>query len=417
MKRKVLVGSIIVVALFALWPVAKDAAIDYYVANHYERSTSFPAGAEPDQVILTWSGDPQTTQAINWRTAPSVTAGAVEFRRADAPDAAPRRVDATYKAIEDRLLKNDPTVHRWTAEISGLEPATRYAYRVGTGAADTWGEWTEFATAPSNAVDFSFIYLGDPQKGLDEWGKLVEHSYERFPKSAFYVVAGDLVNDGNWRNEWDEFFAGSTSVFQRVPVVPCLGNHDVDDNMEAALYLESFALPASGPSTIGPERAFSFAYGNALFVVLDSNLSIDDQSAWLEEQLAQSAATWKFAIYHHPAYPSAPHRQNEDVRDLWGALFDKYHVDIALQGHDHAYMRTYPMRAGTRADSVKEGTYYVVSVSGTKFYEQVEHDYAEVAFPNVMTYQTIDIATNPDRLTYRAYDTDGNLKDEVTIEK
>ena len=44
-------------------------------------------------------------------------------------------------------------------------------------------------------------------------------------------------------------------------------------------------------------------------------------------------------------------------------------------------------------------------------------DYAEVAFRNVMTYETIEMATNPDRLTYRAYDTDGNLKDEVTIEK
>ena len=34
-----------------------------------------------------------------------------------------------------------------------------------------------------------------------------------------------------------------------------------------------------------------------------------------------------------------------------------------------------------------------------------------------MTYQTIDITTNPDRLTYRAYDKDGALKDELIIEK
>src|SRR5690606_26571695 len=106
----------------------------------------------------------------------------------------------------------------------------------------------------------------------------------------------------------------------------------------------------------------------ALFIVLDSNLSAGDQVDWLREQLESSDATWKFAICHHPAYSSAPHRNNVGVREAWGSLFDKYHVDMVLQGHDHAYLRTYPMKAGKRVDSAAEGTYYVVSVSGTKFY-------------------------------------------------
>ena len=36
---------------------------------------------------------------------------------------------------------------------------------------------------------------------------------------------------------------------------------------------------------------------------------------------------------------------------------------------------------------------------------------------NTATYQVLDIQISGDRLVYRAYDTDGNLKDELVIEK
>ena len=75
------------------------------------------------------------------------------------------------------------------------------------------------------------------------------------------------------------------------------------------------------------------------------------------------------------------------------------------------------MHGGIRAPSAKEGTYYVISVSGTKYYEQKPHDYAEAAFRDVSTYQVLDIGTSPDRLTYRAYDRDGKVRDEFVIEK
>ena len=417
MKRKIAIATVAVVALFFLFREGRHAAIDWYFHTYYQRTTPFPAGPRPDHIVLTWSGNPETTQAINWRTSPAISAGIVEYRRTSDPESDILSINGRYAMVEDKLLINDPNVNRWTAELKDLEPGTTYTYRVSNGTAEGWSAWADFTTAPASPEPFSFVYLGDPQKGLDDWGKLVEASYKRFPASAFYVIAGDLVNDGNWRNEWDEFFAGSTSVFGRVPVMPCLGNHDVDDNMEAKLYLESFALPQDGPSSIGPERAFSFTYSNAFFIVLDSNLSAAGQAPWLEAQLASTTATWKFAMCHHPSYSSAPHRDNEDVRNVWGPLFDKYHVDMVLQGHDHAYLRTFPMNAGKRVGTAAEGTYYVVSVSGTKFYEQVEHDYAEVAISHVMTYQTIDIASDPDRLTYRAYDIDGNMRDEMVIEK
>jgi hypothetical protein len=90
---------------------------------------------------------------------------------------------------------------------------------------------------------------------------------------------------------------------------------------------------------------------------------------------------------------------------------------MVLQGHDHAYLRTYPLRAGQRMPSPKDGTVYVIAVSGTKAYAQPKRDYTEVGITNVPTFQVLGIQTNPNRLEYRAYDADTKVRDELVIEK
>jgi hypothetical protein len=91
---------------------------------------------------------------------------------------------------------------------------------------------------------------------------------------------------------------------------------------------------------------------------------------------------------------------------------------MALQGHDHGYLRTKPMRAGQEVASPAEGTVYVVSVSGTKLYDVEQHEYAAKSIEHLSTYQVIDIQTKDEnKLTYRAYDMDGTLQDELVIVK
>ncbi|MCL4694253.1 MAG: fibronectin type III domain-containing protein [Candidatus Hydrogenedentes bacterium] len=384
------------------------------------RVTPYPATETPDHIVLTWSDDPKTTQTIQWRTSTDVDEGFVQYQKKssfhqfDPED--PERVRAETKPLENPTLVNDPVIHRHTATITGLEPDTTYVYTVGDGSEDGWTELAEFTTAPDGIKPFSFIYMGDAQNGLDRWGSLIHQAFRERPDAAFYVMAGDLVNRGSERDDWDSYFENAEGIFDRRQVVPCLGNHEYQNN-DPSLYLEQFALPLNGPDTIGPERAYSFEYSNAIFVVLDSNQPVDTQTAWLEEQLANTDATWKFVVYHHPAYSSSARRDNPEVRKIWGAIFDKYHVDLALQGHDHAYLRTYPMKNEQRVDSPAEGTVYVLSVSGTKFYDQGDLDYIEFGMTNVATYQVLDIQISGDRLVYRAYDIDGSKRDELIIEK
>lgn len=384
------------------------------------RWTEFPGGKMPDQVLLTWSGDPSTSQAIQWRTGPEVKSGyAMYAKRSDYFSPEPRgmaRQKARSEVLEDRRLMHAGRVRRHTVELTGLAPGTTYVYAVGDGSRGGWTEWAEFTTAPDRVVPFSFVYMGDAQNGLDRWGSLVRRAFRERPDAAFYLMAGDLVNRGNERDDWDSFFANARGIFDRRPLVPVIGNHECQGG-HPRMYLRQFALPRNGPPGVEAERVYAFHYSNALLVILDSNLDPGRQSAWLDEQLGRSTATWKFVSFHHPAYSSAPGRDNAKLRAEWVPIFDRHHVDMVLQGHDHAYLRTHPLKGNARAPSSAEGTTYVVSVSGTKFYSLAERDYTSVGFAKVSTYQVLDIQVSGNRLVYRAYDLDGQVRDEFIIEK
>lgn len=417
MKKRILIAVLAIAVLFILYKQFKGDIASWYVDNYVPHPTRIPA-ASHDGIFLTWSEDPATTQTIQWRSSPATTTGMVQYRLKSDPNAAPAEVDAELSAkVHDPLLDNDTDNNLFTAVLRNLAPGTAYAYRVSPKQHEDWSDWREFTTAPGQPVPYSFVYLGDPQIGMEYWDKLLHNAYARTPQAAFYMIAGDNVNNGSYRNEWDVFFQAGRGVFDRVPVMPTAGNHDYDGHDIPQLYLDTFALPTNGAKGITPERSYSFHYSNTLFVVLDSNGGVEEQTGWLEDLLAHSTDTWKIAMYHHPMFSSAEHRDNDEVRTEWGPVFDKYHLDFALQGHDHAYLRTYPMKGGKKVDSAKEGTYYVVSVSGTKYYKQGKHDYAAVETAKTSTYQVLDIGMNPDKLTYRAYDIEGKVLDEVVIEK
>ncbi len=384
------------------------------------RTTQHPSTPQPDHVVLTWNNNPQTSQTIQWRTSSNTTKGLVAYQeRALYHHPKPhglKKIKAHTTTLTDPYLVNDPAIHRHTATLTGLKPNTTYVYSVGDGSRNGWSELAEFTTAPDQIRPFSFVYMGDAQNGLDRWGTLAHNAFRERPDAAFYLMAGDLINRGNERDDWDSFFANATGIFNRRPLVPVIGNHECQGG-HPTLYLEQFSLPLNGPANIEAERCYAFEYSNALFIILDSNLEPETMTPWLENTLAHSKATWKFVAYHHPAYSSSPGRDNAKLRMEWTPLFDKYHVDLALQGHDHAYLRTHPLRNNQRVENPANGTTYVVSVSGTKMYDQASRETTAFGMTKVATYQTLDIQISGDRLVYRAYDIDGNLRDELIIAK
>lgn len=385
------------------------------------RKTPFPSSKEPDHVILTWSEDPRTSQTIQWRTNTEAEDGVVLFREKDGPSQTDgpvwRMAAAERFVMEDRLLMNDRYIHRFTATLRGLQPDTVYVYKVGSTGTGVWSEESEFKTGPAGPGPFAFVYFGDTHRS-PEWGKLLDAAFERHPETAFYTIAGDLVSTGLYRDDWDHLFAYSWPVFKQRPVMPSIGNHDDQDGLGCWMYLEMFGLPKNGPAPLEPERAYSFRYGNALILVLDATSEVSDQTEWLRDQLASTDAAWKFAVFHFPPYCLNPSFDEDyvEIRTVWGALFDEYHVDMVFTGHVHHYMRTYPIRAGQRVESPADGTIYVTSVAipgRGRTPEKPAH--AAAAFVGDATYQLIEVDEN--RLKYTAFDLSGAVRDELVIER
>ena len=378
------------------------------------RQTPFPSSEKPDHLALTWSDQPATTQTIQWRTGKAVANGTVQYKPKEAAADAPWQALTAEKAvIKDRLLANDPVGHRFTATVTGLQPKTTYTYRVGDPGSDTWSEQAEFTTAPASPEPFTFVYFGDTHRS-PEWGDMLGEAFARHPETAFYLIGGDQVSTGLYRDDWDQFFEYSTDVFRQRPVAPCIGNHDDQDGLGAWMYLEMFGLPQNGPEGVEPERMYSFEYGNALFIILDIDTPLETQAAWLEEQLANTKATWKFAMFHFPPY--APTDDYPGIRAAWGPLFDKYHVDMVFSGHVHHYLRSKPLRGGKPVASPNEGTIYLISIAiPSRDWSGEGPDYAEVIFSGPALYQTLHIDGNT--LEFRAYSADGEERDRMTLQK
>jgi hypothetical protein len=396
--------------------------------------THSPSSERPDQTLISLGADPARQLVFSWRTTPWATGSVVRIAPARylTPEEGPvspddlaglREVHGSAELVRSPGLLNDPVILRHMVAVDGLEPDTTYYYALGDGTPRRWGPWRTVKTASARPKRLEFLYLGDAQTGLEGWGSLLSSAFRRHPGMDAILMAGDLVDRGNERTNWDHFLLRAAPVFDRVPVMPAAGNHEYLDR-GPRLYQSTFRLPADGPEGVGPGLVYSFRYGEAFFAVLDSTSAVmsDEEAArqaeWLDRTLASSREDWKFVMFHHPIYPSHPVRDNARIREHWVPVFDRHHVDMVLQGHDHAYLRTPPMKAHQRVSSPAEGTTYVVAVSGDKFVpDQPSRDYIEVGRTGVSTYQTIEIDEAARRLTYRSWSSDGEVLDALVIRK
>lgn len=400
------------------------------------------ASPHPDRVVLTWSGDPATTQSVTWRTDTTVAAGRAQVAIATAGPAFGRTA-VTVPASTERLAATTVpgaglTVHYHSATFTNLLPDTLYAYRVGDGS--RWTEWYQFRTASTRPKPFSFLYVGDAQNDiLSLWSRVIRQGFKSAPDMRFVIHAGDLVNDGNSDVQWGEWFRAGGFIHAMVPSVPLPGNHEYrarsaeeaarNESTLSVFWRSQFTLPTNGIA--GQEEAnYWFDYQGARIVVLNSNRDRAQQADWLRKVLKDNTQPWTIATFHHPIFSAARERDNAELRTLWKPVFDEMGVDLVLQGHDHTYARgrmpvgrATPAKGatgrnvatGVNARDAESGTVYVVSVSGPKMYDGSKDGWArygaalERKAENTQLFQTIHIAG--DTLRYEARTATGSLYD------
>ncbi len=374
------------------------------------RKTPYPSGNKPDQIMLTWSDAPKSTIDIQWRTNSTVKEGNVKYWIEGTTDTLTSA--AKDSLMEDRLLQNDRYIYRFTANLKNLKPGISYHYKVGSPDGH-WSEVASFKTETLKSDSFSFIWFGDTHKS-PKWGQLLQESFKEYPDVAFYSIAGDLVGTGLFRDEWDIFFKNSGSVFNFKPLMPTPGNHDNQDGLGAWMYKDLFSLPMNGPEKVTQEMTYSFTYQNALFLMIDATAPYAFQSEWIEEQLKNAKADWKFAMFHFP-----PYNYEEDyseIRQNWCSLFDKYHVDMVMSGHTHYYMRSKPLFNEQVVDDPSKGTIYTISVGIPGNHGNIPPQYyAEIQDGKGWLYQHIEIEN--DKLIYKSIDSEGKVQDEFVIDK
>jgi len=311
--------------------------------------------------------EPTTSIGINFAM-PSDTYGYVEYSIAGENNF------TRYRAISKARAIGSKYAYLFEVTLSNLTPGETYDYRVTNTDDSEASPYYQF-TMPSNDSDaFTFIYLADPQEN-SEIGymayaysllSVMEYSEQTYD---FVMFPGDLVDDADLKTEWALFYKYSSIFSYNTPIVATVGNHDVgaisDERIQELEFDGYLNLPNNGPeynsfnmlegdlrsTNFDDGKTYSFDYGYAHFIVIDTEIYCDGTTAclaydtanadilndWIADDLRNNALPWTIVLLHRGPYSLS--YNTSSVRDNLVPIFDEYGVDLVLSGHDHQYSR------------------------------------------------------------------------------
>jgi len=393
-KGKYFLATLLIAAVFSLAVFAfmEKKAVNRAVENGYE-ATDIALGVGRDE----------TEVNLSWYTPETSVPGVIQIAEKSFMKGSEFPVDRA-KTVKALLSSASPGFSSHKGTVTGLDSSAEYVYRLGDGK----GKWTGPFTFQTGRGDaFTFLFVSDPQIGASGdsasdaagWEDTLKKAYRSFPDTSFVICAGDQVDDPYNEEQYADYF--SPGRLKQIPFATAVGNHDASE-----LYRYHFHVPnesSSGRTSAGGD--YWFAYGDALFMVLNTNKkdgegkaavrNVGEHIAFMKETLEKNQkAKWKFVVFHHSIYSAANHSQDRDIirlrRDLVPAL-DALGIDVVFMGHDHSYVRTFPMKGNQplpvqRTDGRGRvvdppGTVYFTanSASGSKYYDLVRgenEDYA-----------------------------------------
>jgi len=307
-----------------------------------------------------------------------------------------------YLASFDSAGSNSAGWYQNRVTVTGLGLSSSYTYRVGYGT--TWSDFHTIQTMDTS--NFSFLAVGDPQIGAATsgaleppaqianvlgydslgWQTTITLAMNMFTNISFIVSLGDQIDNTTSRAgvdpQYNDYF--NPPQLLNIPVSTLDGNHDYS---LGHYYGFHYNLPnqsmQNGVTAAGNDGDYWYTYGQSLFMVLNSNTqSAATHDVFIGQAIAANPnARWRIIMFHHSLFSCADHALDPDIlfrRGAYPPIFDQYHIDVVLSGHDHAYTRSYQMLGGMpvskTADSLiavnPRGTLYMTlnSGSGSKYY-------------------------------------------------
>jgi hypothetical protein len=292
-----------------------------------------------------------TALVIQWTTATNVP-GEVRMGASVYP--------ATLRQLPSGVWQHE-------ASISGLQPGTLYTYTVAVSGQPAYA--AAFRAAPASGA-VTFVAFGDSGNGSANQIAV----RDRMVQTAFdlAVHTGDIAYDNGTYSEFEaRYFGIYTALIDHLPFYLSPGNHEYHTN-QAAPYLDLFVLPRQALRAYDQERYYSFDYGDVHFVALDTEAPLyyisssvsDDMADWLALDLAATSQPWKVVFFHRPAYSSGQHGSQSDVQQKLVPVFEQGGVNLVINGHDHSYERTIPIRGGAPTPFNTGGIVYIVTGGG-----------------------------------------------------
>jgi len=366
----------------------------------------------PESIVNNFGSDPITTRNFTWYTSAGASNERLEFCvKKDFVAFSNGNVSKTVARIIQEPAKK--TVYK--VELTGLLPGTEYVYRVGS-IQNGFSENAYFQTEEANSSQFTFLNITDTQ-GVKKshyklWKNTLDKALEKFPQSRFLIHTGDMVDNGDSNKQWDWLLNGVSNELMNLPIEPVVGNHDASNYNN---FTARFNLPISDNTGTYPGTVYSFDYGDARFAIMNTEGSESDlrkQGEWLSKDMSASNKKWKIVALHRGPYGAS--HNSSDIRNIWVPYFDTLGIDLVLQGHDHNYVRSYPMLHGSASS---KGTVYVVGNSGgVKFYPPKSQPWQQV---DSQPYKQMFVAVTVDsiKLSIQAFDVDNNIVDYFELSK
>jgi len=335
------------------------------------------------------------------------------------------------------------------ATFTGLTENASYVYRVGS--AGNWSANQTFTTQDFDG-DFDFLFFGDPQIGSSGnvandgagWADTLDVATKTYPDAELLFSAGDQVEHANNEDQYTAFL--QSDKLREIPLVVTNGNHDVGSKA----YEQHFNTPnldktAGAGSATSSGGDYWFIHKDVLFMNINSN-SRDAAShiAWMTKVVEEQGdkAKWSILAFHHSIYSPAIHATDTDIIERRANLptaISELGIDVVLQGHDHAYARSFLIENGEKADinevagakSVTAGpggVLYVTanSASGSKYYNLQNKDFWWLSVQNqerVRNYSAIEVTDNTINIKTLRSQANGtelpvnSVVDEVTLNK
>lgn len=299
------------------------------------------------------------------------------------------------------------SVFQHTAALTGLSPSTTYYYRVfnnGTAMTDV----LSFSTIkPVTADTVRFMAWGD--SGVNTSTQYAIAALMEKETVDFGIHVGDVSQSNG--SEYDViFYTPYKNILAKVPVYPCIGNHDTYfDN--AATYLADFTLPSN--NLLSTERYYSYRTGNVYAISMDTNIDFSptsEQYQWLVGVLSgaeRKQCKWTIVYFHHPPYCEAWPEWSGDanVRAYLVPLLEKHAVDIVFNGHTHAYEHG---KLG--------GVHYVITGGGGGGLDAIARDIPQIIVSKSEFHYTKVVAT-AGAMTVTARNVSGVVIDSFTVAK